>query len=91
MTDNSGSLLNGYVDDRGRVASLPGKESRRILVIDYIASKISNGPFTESEFNDEIKKNISFEDYAIVRRELIDRNAFTRTKDGRSYCRSKRI
>lgn len=48
----------------------------------------NNTELSESDVNAAIKARITFEDYPLVRRSLIDHKFMTRTKDGSIYTRT---
>jgi len=54
--------------------------------LEYIRSKIDQGKiYTEKEINALINKWHSFEDHALLRREMYDQFLIERTEDGRAY------
>jgi len=70
----------------GKIIRWPKKSVDKKSILYYISTKIqSNKKISEKEINEIIIKNISFEDYALIRRELIEGNFLNRTKDCREY------
>lgn len=81
-----------YIDESGHILAYPSKRHRQIRP--YIYAQLSahfevTNIYTEKEVNDIIKTWILFEDYVILRRELVDYHYLGRTNDGRSYWRIK--
>ena len=55
----------------GRVVAMPAKRSRRLILLDYIAQLFELGVrYEEAEVNHMLRK--VFEDYAALRRYLVD-------------------
>ena len=68
--------------------------TKKLIEKEYILKIISekiilNRKYSEKEINKIIIENITFEDYVIIRRELIERNYLYRTKDCKEYWREK--
>ncbi|MCL1988729.1 MAG: DUF2087 domain-containing protein [Firmicutes bacterium] len=75
----------------GKITRWPKKHSDKTLVIEYVDSKFEfNVKYTEREVNEIIKSSILFDDFTLVRRELIDRGFLERTRDCREYWRKVR-
>ena len=76
----------------GRIARWPKKIVDKNMILEYISLKIPVGvKFTEAGINEIIKKSILFDDYVLVRRELIEKGYLSRTKDCREYWRNNKI
>jgi len=74
----------------GKIARWPKKAADKGFVLEYIASKIPRGRvFAEREINEIITGNILFDDYALIRRELVEGGFLTRTMDCREYSRTE--
>ena len=70
----------------GRIIRWPKKITDKNMILEYISIKIPFGKkFTEVEINEIIKENITFDDYVLVRRELIEKGFLNRTKDCKEY------
>lgn len=85
--DEYTDLLKQYFPDgpEGPLASFPRKEKRKVAVLRHIASYFKSGVhYTEKEVNERL---ISFweEDYATLRRYLIDYGYLDRKDDGKVY------
>jgi len=78
------------IDSLNRIIRWPKKQSEKELVLEYISSKIEIGKkYTESEINGIIIQWQRFDDYALIRREMFDRNMIKRTKDCKEYWKDK--
>ncbi len=80
------------IDSLYRIIRWPKKHVDKLLVLEYLSSKISNGIiFTESEVNEIIMKWQLFDDYALVRREMFENGFIDRTNNCMSYWKKKNI
>lgn len=78
--------LEHFLNARGVLTRYPQKLSNRLKCLEYVASKIEKGKkYTEKEINNLIKKWQCFDDYVLIRRELIDFGHLTRKPDGSEY------
>lgn len=76
------------VDEKGRVTRWPGSKDTddQMVVREYMASKFEAGrTYTEREVNDILKQWHTFEDWALLRRELFMYKFLKRYKDGTQY------
>ena len=72
----------------GKIIRWPKKLLDKNLILEYISIKIPvDKKLSEKEINEIIMENIIFDDYALIRRELIERRFLQRTKDCREYWR----
>ena len=70
----------------GRIIRWPKKITDKNMILEYISIKIPFGKkFAEAEINEIIKENITFDDYVLIRRELIEKGFLNRTKDCKEY------
>lgn len=77
-----------FYDRDGRLTQYPRKIPLRIVALRRIAECFEKGRvYTEKEVNEIIMQNISFSDYALIRRELIDLKLMGRTGYGSEYWR----
>lgn len=77
-----------YLDNQGRVVNWPHKryEDGQMAVRRYMASKFEmDRQYTEKEVNAILKQWHTFEDWALLRRELFMWGFFGRLKDGSAY------
>jgi hypothetical protein len=68
--------LRGFVAD-GRIVSMPAKQSRRLVLLDYCAQRFEPGvQYPEAEVNSRLRE--LHHDYAMLRRYLVDYGLLTR-------------
>lgn len=68
----------------GPLSIFPSKEKRKLIVLQHILTKFEKGKiYTEREIN-EVLKNI-YDDFATIRRYLIEYGFLDRNKDGSEY------
>lgn len=80
--------IRGYLDDEGRVIQWPGRKHRaeQMLILQYLASKFEAGKlYTEREVTDLLRQHHTFEDWAMLRREMFEMGFINRTPDGSEY------
>ena len=67
----------------------PKKPSEKHLVIKWISEKFKfDKKYSEKETNEIIKQNHSFDDIALLRRELISKKFLARKNDGSIYWKT---
>lgn len=77
------NLSTAYFKDN-KLITFPSKEKKKHMVIKYISENfIPKGNYTEKEINEMLKK--IYDDYALLRRYLVDYNLLKRTKDCKTY------
>ncbi|MGL1861263.1 MAG: DUF2087 domain-containing protein [Pseudodesulfovibrio sp.] len=77
-----------YFDSEGTLIRWPGKYTQRGTCLWVMWSRIpAKVLMTENEINDRLEAQHQFGDYALLRRELVDRGMLGRTADGRQYKR----
>ena len=75
--------LQTYLTD-GRLARLPVKEKKKLIILQYIAETFATGKnYTEKEINDIIRRIAN--DHVTVRRYLIEYGFMDRKRDGSAY------
>ena len=80
------SKIKNFIDENGKVISWPSKRTLQKEIVVYIGDKFKKDKeYTETEVNEIIKGWILFNDYALVRRELIVENILTRDSVGKCY------
>ncbi|WP_097026307.1 DUF2087 domain-containing protein [Clostridium peptidivorans] len=73
-----------YMDDTGALKSYPSKAKKKIIVLEEIVKNFSKGKtYSEKEINRVLKR--IYEDYATIRRALIEYGFIERTNDCNSY------
>ena len=90
MNDLDLSPLAGYLDEKGRFTSLPGKRQKKnqLLMLQHLASRIEKGKkFTEMQINEFINQHTAFKDPATLRRLMWGHKLIKRTLDGTAYWR----
>jgi hypothetical protein len=83
--------LSAYLDNEGRVIRWPGRKARsdQDLILAYLADKFElEREYTEREVNNLLKRWHTFEDWALLRRELFERAYINRTSNGSAYWRT---
>lgn len=76
----------------GKIVAFPKKKSRRKPVLEYLASKFEfNRIYTEKEVNEMIDEYHLFNDYFLLRRELIEYRLLFRTNNGAKYWKASQI
>jgi hypothetical protein len=78
--------LRNFLDDTGRLKGYPGKFRLKIISLFYLAEKFEkNRQYTEKQVNEVLRAWHTFEDWAMLRRELYDKRFFDRDKNGALY------
>lgn len=84
--------IDAYLDAEGRVTRWPkgkGKSAARKAILDYLADRFEIGrTYTEKEVNALLKQYHTFEDWAMLRRELFEAGYLNREKNGATYWRT---
>ncbi len=82
--DEREKIVKRYFTPEGKLKDLPSKEKRKIIVLRHIAENFKpNYRYTEKEINRILKR--IYEDYAIVRRYLIEYGYLDRCNDCSYY------
>lgn len=82
--------LQHFLDDQGRLKQWPSKrqKGRRFqqVALEYLATKFEPDIYyNEREVNTILNQHHTFEDPALLRRELFDRGLLDRVKSGAAY------
>lgn len=78
------NVIKTYFDQNGALKSYPAREKKKIIVLKEIAKNFSSGKtYSEKDINRILKR--IYEDYATLRRALIEYGFIERTNDGSSY------
>ena len=78
------AVIKNYMDENGALISYPTKEKKKIIVLEEIMKSFTNGKnYSEKEVNLILKR--IYEDYATLRRALIEYGFIERSKDCSSY------
>ncbi|MBU1248706.1 MAG: DUF2087 domain-containing protein [Proteobacteria bacterium] len=77
-----------FFDDQGRLIRWPKKFAQRMICLWVMWSRIpARATLSERQMNDLLDGQHLFGDYALLRREMVDRALVSRTNDGRQYRR----
>ncbi len=80
------SVLKKYLDKEGKVIIYPSKSKNKMLILEYLASKFdSQRNYTEKEVNETLKQYHTFNDWALLRRDLFDAGFLGRSSNGSVY------
>lgn len=86
----SANKVKRYLDNEGRIRIWPSKKEMKHLILEYLAEKFtSNVDYSEKEVNSIISENHTFNDYFILRRELIENGFLNRERDCSRYWKVK--
>lgn len=78
--------LKNFLDEEGKLKAYPTKKKQKMLSLFYLASKFEKGKrYSEKEVNEILKGWHTFEDWAMLRRDLYDNWFFGREADGSVY------
>lgn len=81
------SSLLGHLDSDGRIARLPAKHSKRIALCLALLEQINRGStYSEKQINEIFLQTV--DDFAFVRRTLVDMGYLERDRYGKSYRRT---
>lgn len=74
------------LDSGGRLVRWPTKQPHRLLALRHLIDKFEPGlVYTEAELNSVLKQWHTFQDWSILRRELVDHRFLSRDPAGREY------
>lgn len=77
-------VISNYMDDNGALKTYPSKEKRKIIILEEISKNFSRGKhYSEKEINRILKR--IYEDYATLRRALIEYGFLDRNNTGTDY------
>lgn len=80
-----GKLAN-YYDEEGKLVQYPSKRPLRILALLKVAEDFEKErTYTEKEVNEVIRKNITFSDHELIRREMYQYKIMNRLPNGSQY------
>lgn len=83
------NALKHLLNDFAQVKRWPTKPAEKAAVALYLAAKFQSGQsYDEAQINTLLKTWHTFEDWALLRRELCDRGFLTREPDGSRYVRT---
>jgi hypothetical protein len=77
-------IIKIYINENGGLKSYPVKEKKKIIVLNEIVKNFSKGKnYSEKEVNRILKR--VYEDYATLRRALVEYGFIERKNDGSNY------
>ena len=78
--------FDAYKDSSGRITRLPSKHSRKIALSLWLLEKVEFGvEYNEKQINDLFYATV--DDFAFIRRTLVDMGYLSRDRDGANYRR----
>jgi hypothetical protein len=78
--------LTTLFDANGHVTRWPRRAGEQNAILDFLSDKFVRGKmYKESEVNEIIKRNHTFGDWAMLRREMIERGRMARDAAGGNY------
>ena len=83
--------MNKLVNEFDEILRWPKKPSVKKIVLNWLSNKF-NGEikYSEKEINEIIDRHHSFNDIALLRRELISRKFLSRKDDGSEYWKTNK-
>jgi len=86
--ENMENNLHKFLDDSGKIKIWPKQKEYKRLVLEYLADKFEyDRKYSEKEVNAIIQEWHTFDDYFLLRRELIESRLMLRTRSGSEYWR----
>lgn len=80
------NAIDGFLDEEGKIKQMPSKKEPRQAILAYLATKFADGvSYSEKEVNEIVSEWHTFNDYFLLRRELVDYKFLSRTRDGSKY------
>ena len=81
--------ISPFLDERGFIAQWPAKPAKKFAVTYHLGHAFKEGRrYTEREINEIIQANHTFNDYFLLRRELVEWGVLCRTRDGSAYWKA---
>ena len=78
--------IKSFLNDEEQLTGYPVKYKRQIFALFHLASKFEPGvKYTEKEVNQILNRWHTFEDWAMLRRDLYDRRFMNREPNGSCY------
>ena len=78
--------LRFFLDKEGRLKQYPSRQRQKMAALCYLASKFTpDVKYTEAEVNELLRQWHTFEDWAMLRRELYDKWFLGREANGSLY------
>lgn len=81
--------IKNYLNEEGQIKIWPSKQMKKLEVLKYLVQFFQfNYNYSEKEVNEIINKHHTFNDYFLLRRELINNHLLSRTTNGAKYWRN---
>jgi hypothetical protein len=78
--------MENYLDELNRIKIWPSKKNNRLPLLKYLYDQFKRGyVYNEKEVNQLLKKLHTFEDPALLRREMVEIGYLSRLPDGSKY------
>lgn len=85
----SSERLLPFLNEQGQLKSYPARRSQRLEALEYLSHRFSESKsYQEADVNMILKEAHTFEDWSLLRRELVDGGFLTRDSAGLSYMRA---
>lgn len=82
--------IKQFLDSSGKITQLPQKQKARRALLEYLIRKFDpSRTYSEREVNSICSQWHTFEDYFVLRRELVDHGLLCRERDGSRYWRAQ--
>ncbi|MDD2714712.1 MAG: DUF2087 domain-containing protein [Candidatus Wallbacteria bacterium] len=83
--------LKNFLDQDGKLKQWPTKRSLQLLALNHLYTQFEVGKkYAESEVNQILRNSHTFENPALLRRDMIDAKLLYRTKDCKEYWIEKK-
>lgn len=78
--------LKNYLDSSGKLSIYPSKRKLKLAAMFYVANQLdARKTYTEKEINEAINNICTFNDAALLRREMYNYRFINRSEDGKIY------
>lgn len=88
MAKKSGpdAILRRFLDGDGLLTAYPAKLSNKRIVLRYLAGHFESGAvYSEKDVSERLASLHHFQDWATLRRDMVDLGFMKRSSDGRQY------
>ena len=83
--------MNKLINEFDKIIRWPKKPSVKKIVINWLSNKFKGEiKYSEKEVNEILDRHHSFNDIALLRRELISRKFLSRKDDGSEYWKTNK-
>jgi len=83
--------MNKLINEFDKIIRWPKKTSVKKIVINWLSNKFKGEiKYSEKEVNEILDRHHSFNDVALLRRELISRKFLSRKDDGSEYWKTNK-